>query len=165
MTFWKQISQAFPPLFLSHFFFFLLLLLLFFFLPLFYFAPHSLIRTPGTGYKNWYLCIREILVVTCNHVTVRQSAPQAYQCKITQSIGTSTQNLGFAKKFNSNNDVKVTSLCQSRVIPRCWKWQVTYIILVILVALSWAVLGTEGAGRSEAPPVAGSKHKVRPEKG
>ena len=28
-----------------------------------------------------------------------------------------------------------------------------------------AFLGIEGAGGSEAPPVAGSKHKVRPEKG
>ena len=28
-----------------------------------------------------------------------------------------------------------------------------------------AFLGIEGAGGSEAPPVAGSKHKVRPDKG
>ena len=43
MTFWKQISQAFPLLPFS------LLSSLFF--PAF-FAPHSTIRTPGTGFKE-----------------------------------------------------------------------------------------------------------------
>ena len=44
MTSWKQISQAFPllpsPSFPPYFF------------PLSYFAPHSTIRTPGTGFKE-----------------------------------------------------------------------------------------------------------------
>ena len=39
--------------------------------------------------KFGYLCIQEVMVVTCP--SDHQSAPQAYQCKITQSTDTATQ--------------------------------------------------------------------------
>ena len=52
MTFWKLTSQMFPPL--------SLFLLIFF--PLSYFAPHSTIRTPGTGYQFVFFLMRSSII-------------------------------------------------------------------------------------------------------
>ena len=61
------------------------------------------------GKKIWYLCIREILVVTRPYVrpNARPSAPQAHQCEITQSTGMATQmqlKVLFGKKSHGRSD-------------------------------------------------------------